>query len=269
LPEILIFASIFQEMIRLGLILGLLVTTGRLTFAQGNLSDECIPVPFTETHSQVVDELLKSLTRLPAADIKIDTIDLWKKWRLVENYSFGKDRGSIPMITELNALHPYFRDKISELIQLCRAKGIELAVVETFRTRSKQNEYKSMGRKYTRSGGGSSKHQYGLAVDLVPIVDSVAVWDNVALWRKIGVAGEKLGLRWGGRWKKPYDPGHFEWTGGLNSNHFASGIYPLIPAKENYPCVQEDIHKLKSYWAAWETEQSSFTRKEGSTSKMK
>ena len=254
---------------RSGLILGLLVAVSHLTYAQVNLPEECITIPFTESHSLVVDELLKSLTLLPSSEVKMDTVDPWKKWRLVENYSFGKDRGSIPMITELHALHPYFRDKISELIQVCKAKGIELAVVETFRTRSKQNEYKSMGRKYTRSGGGSSKHQYGLAVDLVPVVDSVAVWDNVALWRKIGVAGEKLGLRWGGRWKIPYDPGHFEWTGGLNSNHFASGIYPVIPVKENYPCVQEDIHKLKLYWAAWETEQSSLAHKEVSTSKMK
>jgi len=250
------------------MILGLLVLSQQLATAQEN-SARLDFLPYTETHAEVIDDLTKSLTPLPPAEIKIDTIDPWKKWSVVENYSFGKNRGSMPMITELNALHPYFRDKIIELIQICKAKGIELAVVETFRTRSKQNEYKTMGRKYTRSGGGSSKHQYGLAVDLVPIVDSAAVWDNVVMWRKIGLAGEKLGLRWGGRWKKPYDPGHFEWTGGLNSNHFAAGIFPAIPAKEKYPCAKEELQKLKSYWAAWETEQSSLARKEVSTSKMK
>ncbi len=254
---------------RFKLIFGLSILVQQTVLAQSSIISGLDNLPYTETHAQVIVDLRMSLTPLPKTEIVIDTIDLWKKWSFVENYSFGKDRGSIPMITELIALHPYFRDKIIELIQICKSKGIELAVVETFRTRSKQNEYKSMGKKYTRSGGGSSKHQYGLAVDLVPIVDSVAVWDNTLLWRKIGVAGEKLGLRWGGRWKKPYDPGHFEWTGGLNSNHFASGVFPTIPAKENYPCVQEDLAKLKSHWAAWETEQSSLARRESSTSKMK
>ena len=254
---------------RLRLILCLSLMGYRVTQAQGDFKTQFEIFPYTENQRLEVSDLMKSFTPLPIPEINIDTIDTWKKWSIVENYSFGKNRGSIPMITELNALHPYFRDKISELIQICKLKGINLVVVETFRTRSKQNEYKSMGKKYTRSVGGSSKHQYGLAVDLVPIVDSVAVWDNVALWRKIGIVGEKLGLRWGGRWKHPYDPGHFEWTGGLNSNHFAASVFPKIPAKENYPCAQEDIHTLKSYWAAWETEQSAIARKEVFTSKMK
>lgn len=194
------------------------------------------------------------------ADIAIDTADAWKHWSYVENYTFGKDRGALPMITDLKALHPFFRDKIVELIRVCKAKGIELAVVETYRTHAKQNEYKVMGKKYTSSGAGRSKHQYGLAVDVVPIVDSVAVWDNTALWKKIGVAGEKLGLRWGGRWRKPYDPGHFEWTGGLTSYDLAHGDIPPVP-HEHYPCLQDDIKILRKYWKEWETSQSALTRK--------
>ena len=247
----------------------LLTISHQLTLAQGNHAYRFEYIPPTERHALAVGELLKSLSPLQQPEFKIDTIEVWKKWSLVDNYSFGKDRGSLPMITELNALHPYFRDKISELIQLCKLNGINLAVVETFRTRSKQNEYKSMGKKYTRSAGGSSKHQYGLAVDLVPIIDSAAVWDNVILWRKIGIVGEKLGLRWGGKWKYPYDPGHFEWSGGLTSNHFAAGVFPTIPTKENYPCIDDDIKLLKSYWAAWEIEQATYARKELSASKMK
>jgi hypothetical protein len=122
----------------------------------------------------------------------VDPADAWKTWSFVENYSFGKDRGAMPMITDLSALHPYFRDKIRQLILDCKAQGIELAVVESYRTHAKQSEYKVMGKKYTSSGAGRSKHQYGLAVDVVPIVDSVAVWDNTALWKKVGVTGEKL-----------------------------------------------------------------------------
>jgi hypothetical protein len=82
------------------------------------------------------------------------------------------------------------------------------------------------------------------------------------LWLKIGVEGEKLGLRWGGRWRKPYDPGHFEWTGGLTSVHLSHGELPPIPkCDELYPCIHEDIKHLRKYWSAWENAQSAMTRK--------
>lgn len=227
--------------------------------------------PYAEEYIDQIGEVRKTMTwaferPTPPA---IDTVDMWLKWKTVQNFSFGKDRGSLDMIADLEALHPFFRDKIIELINQCDKKGIKLAVVETYRTHAKQNEYKSMGRKYTRSGGGHSKHQYGLAVDVVPIVDSTAVWNNHALWKKIGTVGERLGLRWGGRWRHPYDPGHFEWTGGLSSYHLAQGTFPAIPRKENYPCVDEDLARLRKYWAEWETEQAALARKPKSKTAMK
>ncbi len=195
-------------------------------------------------------------------EITVDTINGWKQWSSVENFTFGKDRGAMTMITDIRALHPYFRDQIRTLIAACHAKGIELAVVESYRTHAKQNEYKVMGKKYTSSGAGRSKHQYGLAIDVVPIVDSVAVWDNKELWKKIGVEGEKLGLRWGGRWRTPYDPGHFEWTGGLTSVHLSQGQLPPVPKCDIlYPCMEEDIRILRKYWKEWEITQSAMTRK--------
>lgn len=186
----------------------------------------------------------------------------WKDWAYVENYAFGKDRGSLSMITDLNALHPYFRDQVTALIRNCKAKGIEIAVVETYRTHAKQHEYKTMGKGYTNSGAGKSKHQYGLAVDVVPVVKGVPVWNNTYLWRRVGAVGEKLGLRWGGRWRRPYDPGHFEWTGGVATSSLHAGNFPAVPnALKRYPCLEDDLQALRKGWAAWETEQSSITRK--------
>ncbi len=225
-------------------------------------------------HAEVVDPELLLLAEILALDpiiipdlppeeiIAPDTLEDWESWSYVQNYTFGKDRGGMVMITDLRALHPYFRDRVTELLKACKEKGIELAIVETYRTHAKQFEYKSMGRKYTSSGAGRSKHQYGLAIDVVPIIDSVAVWDNPALWRKVGVVGEKLGLRWGGRWRKPYDPGHFEWTGGLSTTHLVQGVLPVVPAAPiHYPCLEEDLTLLRKYWTEWENSQSSLTRK--------
>lgn len=221
-------------------------------------AEVAINEPVTDTISLVSTQALS--IREPELTIVMDTVNAWQNWRTIKNYTFGKDRGELPMIVELDALHPYFRDKVRQLINACQAQGIELAVVESYRTHAKQHEYKSMGAKYTRSGAGKSKHQYGLAVDLVPIVDSVAVWDNVALWKKIGITGEKLGLRWGGRWKKPYDPGHFEWTGGVTTVQLSKGLQPDI-SKDLYPCMEEDLRILQRYWKEWELSQSSFARK--------
>lgn len=195
---------------------------------------------------------------LASADsVESSFVESWRAWRTVENHTFGKDRGNIPMIADLQSLHPYFRDKISQLINNCKAKGIELVVVESYRTHAKQSEYYSMGRKYTRSAGGKSKHQYGLAVDLVPVIGGVAQWDNTLLWKKVGVEGERLGLRWGGRWKSPYDPAHFEWSGGLTLQQLSAGILPALPSQvaTNYPCIHDDVSELRKHWQMWETEQ--------------
>lgn len=211
--------------------------------------------PYTDEQSATVTTLVQNFV-LPAG-IEEDSIDPWMKWETVENFTFGKNRGSLSMITDLNALHPVLRDKVNELLEICRSKGIELAVVETYRTRAKQNEYRSLGKIYTRTSGGHSRHQYGLAIDVVPIVDSVAQWHNEPLWRKIGAVGEKLGLRWGGRWRHPYDPGHFEWLGGITSSALSAGAQPRLPKDKEYPCLQEDIELLKFYWNKWEEEQAS------------
>lgn len=233
-------------------------------FGQGRM--HIVPLrylPIVETMHEDGSEIFRnaflfdSTKAVEAAWFAIDTLNGWKSWSCVENNTFERNRGDMKMITDVNALHPYFRDKVLDLIELCKVKGIELAFVETYRTHAKQNEYKGMGKKYTRSGGGKSKHQYGLAVDVVPIVNGEAQWDNLALWRKIGVIGEKLGLRWGGRWRYPFDPGHFEWTGGLNTTSLSAGFKPyIVKEKDLYPCLEEDLKLLRKYWKEWETTQA-------------
>lgn len=224
--------------------------------------------PYADDQAALVVSLSQSFDYEASEEVIADTLEAWEQWRTVQNFEFGKNRGQLPMIADLSSLHPYFRDKVVKLIEACKEKGIELAIVETYRTRAKQNEYRSMGKKYTRSVGGRSKHQYGLAVDVVPIVDSVAQWHNPTLWRKVGLAGEKLGLRWGGRWRHPYDPGHFEWTGGLTSYDLTNGALPRVPL-ETYPCIEEELTILRSYWEQWEAQQAALEGVSRSVKAMK
>ena len=70
---------------------------------------------------------------------------------------------------------------------------------------------------------GSAEDDKADAIDLVPFevfelhgADKLA-WtetatpESMAAFAMIGVIGEGLGLRWGGRWTQPHDPGHLEW----------------------------------------------------------
>jgi hypothetical protein len=212
-------------------------------------------VPWSDEHALAIAQLSSSFVAPIKNEPAPDTLDPWMKWQTVSNYTFGKNRGDMPMICDLSALHPYFRDKVMELIAICKSKGIELAVVETYRTVAKQNEYKTLGKIYTRNVGGRSKHQYGLAVDVVPVIDSVPSWHNEGVWKKVGLAGEKLGLRWGGRWRHPYDPGHFEWSGGVTAAAMEQGKTPQVPNPQNYPCLAEDLKALQLFWNKWEIEQ--------------
>lgn len=243
------------------LILSFLVLSGLClsAFVASSNTQRYINLSFVSTYDPLADttKIVDDEEALSDAAPAADEVAVWKNWKTVENHTFGKDRGDLAMIADLNSLHPYFRDKINTLIANCQAKGIELVVVESFRTHAKQSEYYTMGRKYTRSAGGKSKHQYGLAVDLVAMVDGQPQWDNVKLWNKIGVEGEKLGLRWGGRWKSPYDPAHFEWSGGLTTYQLAAGSLPSIPSSflQNYPCIEDDVKELREHWQLWETEQ--------------
>jgi len=224
------------------------------------LTSQAQGIPFTDAFLQQQCAFSRSFETPARPTATTDSIALWARWTTVANFTFGKNRGQITMINDLSALHPYFRSLVEQLMARCRERGIHLAVVETFRTKAKQNEYRAMGKKYTRSAGGHSKHQYGLAVDVVPIIDSVAVWNNLALWKKIGLAGEKLGLRWGGRWRHPFDPGHFEWTPGVTPRQLAQGIFPLPPPAHRTPELDETLMHLTDAWNAWEAEQAALAK---------
>lgn len=109
---------------------------------------------------------------------------------------------------EIHVLQPAFRNKVILLLQECEKQGINVKVIETYRTPETQDKYKKRG--VTTLSGGKSKHQQLLAIDIVPIVNGKMTWKNKHIWNKIGKIGESLGLTWGGRWKRLYDPGHFE-----------------------------------------------------------
>lgn len=66
------------------------------------------------------------------------------------------------------------------------------------------------GPQVTTACCGESWHNYGLAFDAVPIVKGSQADDKDETWLLMGIAGEEIGLTWGGRWEGFNDPVHFQ-----------------------------------------------------------
>jgi peptidoglycan L-alanyl-D-glutamate endopeptidase CwlK len=116
------------------------------------------------------------------------------------------------MSRRLDDLHPTMRVKAFELLARCAEAGIMVVIVDTLRTADEQRENVRKGVSWTQN----SRHLTGHAIDLAPYAtynlyggDKVC-WDGAdPVWERIGLLGEAIGLRWGGRWKVR-DLGHFE-----------------------------------------------------------
>lgn len=135
------------------------------------------------------------------------------------------------MVNELSVLHPAFRNKVILFLSECHRQGIELRILETYRTPQRQDSLKRRGK--SMLSGGRSKHQHYLAIDVVPIVNGKLKWHDRRLWSKIGAIGQSYGLKWGGRWRRLYDPGHFEYDCLLDQIH-------LIPQPDTIIIPEKD-----------------------------
>lgn len=117
------------------------------------------------------------------------------------------------MCRDLDALDPRFRAKAFEFLARCVEAQIPVLIVDTVRTIAEQKDAVARGVSKTLN----SKHLTGLAMDVCPF-DQFQLhgpdklqWDTRdPVWARIGIIAEKCGLKWGGRWANPYDPGHVE-----------------------------------------------------------
>lgn len=133
------------------------------------------------------------------------------------------------MSRALDDLHPAFRSIAAELLARCVEAGIMVLIVDTRRTPAEHAANLAKGVSWTKH----SKHLDGLAIDLAPfeVYTSTAGGDKLAwdtrnpAWQQMGAIGERLGLRWGGRWSTP-DLGHFEYIEGQTAPGNQAGMVP-------------------------------------------
>lgn len=119
----------------------------------------------------------------------------------------------------LKKVHPELATRVRTLIDNLAKAGMQIEVVQGLRTFAEQDALFAQGRGkpgkvVTNARGGQSNHNYGLAVDVVPFTDNKPNWDAPnSIWVAIGAEAEKLGLEWGGNWKKFIDKPHIQLPG--------------------------------------------------------
>ena len=141
-------------------------------------------------------------------------------------------------------LHPKLRDEgiliYNEIQTVLTGKAI-CRFAYTLRTFAEQDALYAQGRTtpgkiVTNAKGGQSNHNFGLAIDIVLLVDKdgngtfeSASWetnvdfdgDGVADWKEVVGVFKRHGWAWGGDWKFTDMP-HFEKTFNLSVNQLAA-----------------------------------------------
>ena len=133
------------------------------------------------------------------------------------------------MSRALNDLSSQMRPKAFELLARLTERTVMVMIVDTLRTPAEHAANLANGTSKTPV----SKHLPRIlrhakfsnaddadksdALDLCPYEiyalhgpDKLQWNSDDPAWRIIGEEAERLGLRWGGRWKVPHDPGHVE-----------------------------------------------------------
>jgi hypothetical protein len=127
------------------------------------------------------------------------------------------------MSRKLDDLSDRFRPKAFEFLARLTEAGIQVLIVDTLRTPEEHAANLING----TSAAALSKHLDGKArglphrgsdaLDVCPYEQYLLNgpdklrWDTSdPVWQRIGTIAESLGLRWGGRWVRPHDPGHVE-----------------------------------------------------------
>lgn len=128
----------------------------------------------------------------------------------------------------LDALQGVHPNLILVMMDAICNSPVDFTIIEGVRTTVRQQELYAHGR--TKSGSivtyadgvkNKSNHQpkadgYGHAVDIYPYHSGKVQFNDVASLKKIAdhikAVAKRMGIKitWGGDWKRPYDPPHFE-----------------------------------------------------------
>lgn len=117
------------------------------------------------------------------------------------------------------------------VIKDARREGMDLRVTNGFRSVAEQDALYAQGRTrrgniVTNARGGSSWHNYGLAVDIAfNNANGQPSWPDDGNWTRYGQIAVNHGLEWGGNWHGIQDRPHIEYHPGVQTG-FARNLLP-------------------------------------------
>jgi peptidoglycan LD-endopeptidase CwlK len=117
----------------------------------------------------------------------------------------------------LDDLRPEIRPQVDAFLSACQAAGIDVLVTCTLRSNDEQAALYAQGRSapghiVTDAQAGRSAHNYGLALDIVPMVNGKPDWNgHDPVWLTLGSLGQAAGLQWAGAPGFPFpEEPHFQ-----------------------------------------------------------
>ncbi|WP_440960530.1 M15 family metallopeptidase [Paenibacillus nitricinens] len=177
--------------------------------------------------------------------------------------SLTLDQVKAKSAARISELQPVVKAATIALIERCYVRGVNIVITQGLRTIAEQNALYAQGRTkpgkiVTNAKGGTSYHNYGLAIDfalLLPDGKQVS-WDfnrdgdgdKVADWTEVVQEAKALGFKWGGDFVSIKDAPHFQMTFGLTISQLRAGQKPaetpmaIVKAKiERYMKECEDV----------------------------
>jgi len=133
-------------------------------------------------------------------------------------------------LNRIDLMHPALRDELRNQyleINTQLPKGVRLRFTHTLRTFEEQSELYAQGRTtkgkiVTNAKGGTSWHNYAMAMDIVILYDNdgngtfeTASWDEDKYFMMVVNFFKSKGWFWGGEFRTFKDSPHFEMTFGL------------------------------------------------------
>ena len=131
-------------------------------------------------------------------------------------------------LEKIEKLHPFIKDEVKKLVDTINTSVLtgtaKVRIAQGLRTFAEQDILYKQRPKVTNAKGGDSIHNYGLAIDIVLIIDGkTASWDvkkdfdkdAQSDWMEVVQVFKKAGYSWGGDWRTFKDMPHFEKTKGL------------------------------------------------------
>lgn len=128
-------------------------------------------------------------------------------------------------MVDIKNLKPKVQAMLGILIARTKKElGIDIICTQGYRSIAEQNAIYAQGRtkpgkRVTNAKGGSSLHNFGVAFDIVPLVNKQPKWNvPMSTWNAIAKIAKSIGLEWGDRGL--VDIPHFQYMAGYSLADF-------------------------------------------------